>query len=247
MHWSAVILLGLLAPPTGCILVCYAGHNLVREPIDRANEYKSSHRFKEEARLAWRDARRRPGPRTYSPASKDGFKEGYADHLQNGGQPVPPGVPPPRDRSHPRTFTPEGHAAACDYSTGFKFGAELACSTGRREFPTVPVLLPGEPPPEPPIVLVRPLARPRPPVPIPVGVSVWPAALHASVASTTPLPPMPGVTVPVVVLAGGVLLPGPIPESPFDAAPSALPPVVGPPAALPPVVEPPPPPASRPE
>ena len=249
MRWSAVILLGLLAPLTGCNLVSYAGRNLVREPIDRVNEYKLSHRFKEEARLAWRDACRRPGPRTYSPAFEDGFKEGYADHLQNGGQPVPPGVPPPRYRSHPRAFTPEGHAAARDYLTGFKFGAELACSTGRREFLTVPVLLPGEPPPEPPIVLVRPLASSNPLLPIPVAVSVCPAALPASVAPTTPLPPMPEVTIPVVALAGGMVLPEPIPRSPFDAPPRALPPAVEPPAALPPVVEPPPPlpPASRPK
>ena len=155
MRWMVVASIGCLAPLAGCNLVHYAGHNLVREPVDRANERKLTHRLKSEARVAWQEVCHQYPARTFSHGFADGFQDGYADQLQNGGPPQAPAVPPPRYRSHPNAFTPAGHALARDYLIGFQYGAEVACSTGRREFLTVPILLPNEKPADPPINLVK--------------------------------------------------------------------------------------------
>ena len=52
--------------------------------------------------------------------------------LDNGGTTQPPVVPPLRYRRS-QYLTPNGHARVRDYLTGFKYGAEVACATGRRQ------------------------------------------------------------------------------------------------------------------
>ena len=216
MRWTAVIGLGLLAPLAGCNLVHYAGHNLVREPVDRANDEKLSHRLKREARFAWQEVRRRCPTRTFSHAFADGFQDGYADHLDNGGPPLPPAVPPPRYRSHPNDFTPAGHAAARDYLIGFQYGAEVACSSGRREFLTVPVLLPNEPPAEKSIQLVKFPDPPEVPGAAPF-VPMPPPRNPSSLPQTSP--PKAGLAVPLPRITGGPSRPEstPVPQAPSPA------------------------------
>lgn len=232
MRWTAVVGLGLLAALTGCNLVHYAGHNLVREPIDRTNEHKLSHRLRKDAQVAWEEVCRQYPARTLSRAFADGFQEGYADHLDNGGPPLPPAVPPPRYRSHPNSFTPEGHAAARDYLLGFQYGAEIASLSGRRDCLTVPVLLANEAPseaalpvvkfPSPPEIPASPLPLPRTqPVPLPApkpnpvpqlpNETPTPEPRPKSLPPLPPLPPVPpapsshrsGPPASLVIPAGG--------------------------------------------
>ena len=160
---------------SGCNLAYYASHNLVNEPITRADEHKLTSRLKTESRVVWRDICRQFPARTFTPEFADGFTDGYADHLENGGPPGPPIVPPLRYR-RANYLTPEGHALIRDYLIGFQYGQEVAVATGKRNFLTVPVLL-KDAPPETPLNVIRYATPPKTSTDGPL------------VPSDTPLPP----------------------------------------------------------
>ncbi len=148
MRWAAILIAGSLASLCGCNLFQTAAHNLVNEPIQYIDEKKLSHRLRGEARAVWAEESQKCPGTTYTIDYVDGFLDGYVDHLDNGGPPQPPAVPPLRYRRS-RFLTPEGHALIRDYLTGFKHGAEVAANSGHREFLTVPVVLPVPMPEQP--------------------------------------------------------------------------------------------------
>lgn len=260
MRWVAVICAGGIVPLAGCNLVYYAGHNLVNEPVSRYDQCKLDARLRAEAEAAWREVCLSYPTRTFTPEFADGFVDGFIDYLDSGGTPQPPAVPPLRYRRS-QYLTPDGHARVRDYLTGFKYGAEVACATGRRQFLTVPVVL-YEPRPEVPLNIVR---VPPPPAefvgpPLPPDVAPAPVEAVPSFPVPTPrpadlgnpVPPkadpkpaVPPVDAPKLPL-GAVSAPGPTVPVVFDldpnqTAPAVLPPVADRPAALPPVDAPPPP------
>lgn len=145
MRWLVVLALG--APVlSGCNIVYYAGRNIVNEPAQTANQFKLRQRMRAEAREAWEaECARNPGA---SAAFGDGFVDGYADYLNNGGTPAPPAAPPARYRRHANDFTEAGLVSQRDYMNGFFEGAKAACVAGSRAAVVVHVLLP-EPQPEP--------------------------------------------------------------------------------------------------
>lgn len=266
MGWKAVVCAGCLTPVLGCNLAQYASHNLINEPITRLDETRLTNRVVKEAKMAWREVCRQYPARTFTPEFADGFIEGYADHLENGGRPLPPAVPPLRYRRS-AYLTPDGHALIRDYLVGFKYGAEVACATGRRQFLTVPVALPEEPE-EPPTLLVK---LPPPPDPHAEPPSSAIPSVPPSDIPPLPLTPeTPGTTVPKAKplpdpkprIENGSPIPTPdipgisIPNLPgMEAAPGRtgetgtadereagpvgpLPPVSAPPSSLPPATAP---------
>ena len=252
MRWMAVVCAAGLAPLAGCNLAYYAGHNLANEPVMRYDECKLDARLRAEAEACWREVCLQYPARSFTAEFADGFVEGYIDYLDSGGTPQPPAVPPLRYRRS-QYLTPQGHARARDYLTGFKYGSEVACATGRRQFLTVPVVL-HEPRPEPPLNITR--IPPPPAVDAELPVTPGPAAPIPAPRPAdlgNPVPPksdakpvLPPLEVPKPPL-GAAGPPAVVPSVPivftFDPhqnAPAVLPPVPDRPAALPPVDMPPP-------
>jgi hypothetical protein len=142
MRWKLWLLgLGVTPALSGCNLLYYASHNAINEPIERYDEHKVSSRLKGEAKRVWKEVCKQFPAKTFTPEFADGFTDGYADHLESGGAPNPPAVPPLRYRRS-NYLTPHGHALIRDYMVGFQYGSEVAVATGKRQFLTVPVLLP---------------------------------------------------------------------------------------------------------
>ncbi len=148
------------------------------------------HRIRSDAREAWRAVRAEYPRRAFTPEFRDGFLDGYSDHLDRGGDGTPPATPPLRYTRHARYFTPEGHLLLKDYFVGFKYGADVAAATGQRQFLTVPVLVPDAGPasvvldaapvaptaPVSPASPVPPSDRPPAPLPVPQALPVAPPA-----------------------------------------------------------------------
>jgi hypothetical protein len=263
MRWKAVVCVGWLAPLTGCNLAYYAGHNLANESVSRVDEHRLAHRLKAEAKAAWWEVCRQHSTRTFSNEFAEGFVEGYADYLEHGGTPRPPTVPPPRFRRS-GYLSPEGHVLIKDYLTGFQYGAEVACATGRRQFLTVPVLV-SEDTPEPPLSITKVPAPPDAPSqlmppPIPLAPAPTPASglpdpkpipaptlppkeePRVEPPKVEPLPPaeIPSLPQPPV----SRVEPEPIPDRPVvlpasGELPAPVPPVMDRPPPVPPIPEPP--------
>lgn len=189
MRSLRILWLGLLLPGTGCNLFWYAGHNLINEPRSRLDEFQVSRRLRVEAEQTWARVCREYGDRSFTREFADGFVEGYIDYLEHGGQSQPPTVPPPRYR-RPAYLTPSGYERAKDYLIGFKYGADVALATGRRQFLTVPVLVP-EPRSEPPLNINMVSDAEAIPVPPPASDSKplgIPRVLEAPKPMATPTP-----------------------------------------------------------
>jgi hypothetical protein len=138
-------------------------HNLVLTPIQSADE----------CRMAWRNRRRAEeawalicggGRREYSSDYAAGFKAGYADYLDNGGNGDPPAVPPFCYRTV-KYQSPEGVEAINEWYAGWKHGAMMAQASGQREVEVIPLSAP-------PINAVGrdygpPIELPRVPPPVP--------------------------------------------------------------------------------
>ncbi len=237
MRLRAVWLVGLLPPLCGCNLFYYAGKNLVNEPVTLADERKLDKRLKCEADEQWRAICHQFPERTFTPEFADGFTDGYVDYLDIGGVPGPPAVPPLRYR-RTNYLTPHGQALVRDYLTGFQYGAEVASATGKRQFLTVPVVLPESAGDEP--LSVRRL--PAPPDPAPPAdrpVAGTPTGLEKAPPKPDAPPslPVPAVPAPPAAPAPGQPTPAPTPPaapvappaSPADPAPAT--PAPTPPAA----------------
>ena len=248
MRWKSVLgLVAVLPVGSGCNLAYYAGHNLVNEPIARADEHKLSGRIRAEAHAAWRCVRRQEPNRTFTPEFADGFLDGYADLLEVGGNPAPPAVPPVRYR-RADSLTPAGQALTREYLLGAQCGAEAAAASGRRQTLTVPVLLaaPAADAPDfvtpytaPPVGPAAPGVVAPPPPPeidssaLPLPRPFVPTLPKVEVPVPTQPPPPPGR------LLQPVNTPATSPDVPLDwAIPEVAPPEHRPPATLPPAPRP---------
>jgi hypothetical protein len=242
MRWKAALCVGLIAPLTGCNLVYYASHNLTNEVVSRLDERKLDRRLRSDARAAWREVGQQYQVGTRCPEFEDGFRDGYIDYLQHGGVPRPPVVPPLKYRRS-KYLSPEGQARVKEYFQGFQYGAEVAAASGKREYLTVPVLLPP-PPPVIPLNVTRVPVLPAPPGAMPLAPAA-PLPEPRPVASrpkpdprplTEPItaPPARSVSVPVPMEVPKPALKVESPEVPRAAPnvePTAPAPVPAPPPA----------------
>jgi hypothetical protein len=164
----------LLAALTACAAGAGCGsffsdacRNLTEAPIRACDDVRLKRDTRREARAAWDHyCRAHPGPPT-SGDFAEGFKAGFADYLYEGGDGLPPAVPP-----FPYTLrryeTPQGHAAIETWYAGFAAGSAAAQESGLRDSIVIPLA-------EPPLSAVsgssgRPAAPPPAAAPAPGSV-----------------------------------------------------------------------------
>jgi hypothetical protein len=226
MRWRLLLLVGGLAPLAGCHLAETAVHNAVNEPAVYLDEKHVTHQCRAEGK---RVAKELAVKRAMSEDYEDGFVDGYADALERGGEPLPPAVPPTKYRRG-RFLNPDGHARIHDYFAGFQHGASSAAASGKRQFLTVPIMLPDQPAEQLPAVQQVPKEKCDPAAgpncPPPPVVSSLPASPEAKPTATelvapkrplisTPLvpPPPPGPNAPLPALPEATTDPPPAPPT----------------------------------
>jgi len=140
MRWPLFVLLASVVSQLGCNLVRNATHNLLNEPRQHFDDQHVARATRSEAKSAWEQYC------AIAPSQSEdfvqGFQDGYADYLDSGGNAQPPAVPPLRYRRS-KFSTPSGHMQVQEYMAGIKAGLEAGMLSGRRQFLTVPVLLPN--------------------------------------------------------------------------------------------------------
>jgi hypothetical protein len=233
MRGTSVVVVGCLAPLTGCHLYQNAARVLVNEPVLYLDEHKLRKDLHKDARHAWAEVCRQYPKRTFTDDFVEGFCDGYVDYLDNGGTAQLPAEPPLRYR-RTKFLNPEGHERIRQYFLGFKYGMDVAIATGCRTFMTYPVVLPELPPPVDPNITVLPpppdtsvplLPVPRPVTPTPPGGGTEPKVPPKDPDSVKPPDKDKSPAEPI-----SVPIPVPVPET---AGPT-LPPAGGEPAAEPP-------------
>ena len=165
MRRAALVVAGFGVALTGCRLAQSAAHVLINEPIEYLDEKKVTAHLRKDGRKLLREWCGHHH-KAVSEDFEDGFEDGYADFLERGGVATPPAVPPLKyRRSH--FLNPDGHARVRDYFAGFQAGVDMAAASGRREYLTVPILIPDTPPDQPVNVRQTPAEQCRPPAPPP--------------------------------------------------------------------------------
>lgn len=144
-----------------------ATRNFIETPIVLVDDLYVAYRDKHRAKDAWEEVRREHPDLNYSKDYGLGFKEGFADYLDAGGNGQPPAVPPFRYRlAHYQT--PQGYAAIQDWYAGFRHGAAVARTTGFRDTIVIPISDPPINAPHPRVPFVsETFVQPPPPEPVP--------------------------------------------------------------------------------
>lgn len=216
-----ILLSVVVAGGTGCTLARNTIHNLTNETVAHWDEKKLSRRLRAQADAAWLGYCAQAGGQL-SEDFAGGFRDGYADYLESGGNGSPPAVPPLRYRRS-QYLSQEGHARIRDYFAGFKAGTDCAAVSGHRHYLTVPVLVSDDPPP-PQLpgfqVPVAPTVPPPAAPPLRVGERL-PTPRPMDAATGLPIPDRP------VVQPLPVADPLPVPK-PDIPAPDPLRPTVPP-------------------
>jgi hypothetical protein len=130
---------------TGCSLVESTCRNVAQQPAYVVDEKATKKHNELVAQDAWKQfaAANCAGEdqAEYTSEYRQGFIEGYADYLTNGGKGEAPAVPPfGYTKLHAQT--PWGAMAAQDWFAGFREGALMAMQSGRREYITIPFSIP---------------------------------------------------------------------------------------------------------
>lgn len=219
MRWRVLLLVGGLAPLAGCHLAETAVHNAVNEPTTYLDEKHVTHQCRAEGQ---RVAKELGVKQARSEDYEDGFVDGYADALERGGEPLPPAVPPTKYRRG-RFLNADGHARIHDYFAGFQHGAECATASGKRQFLTVPIMLPDKPAEQQPTVQQVPKEQCGPTA----GGNCPPAPVPAPSPNVSSLPASPE---PKPTPTDTELVP---PKRPLVSTPLVPPPPPGPDAPLP--------------
>ncbi len=165
MCWKTVALAGAIVPTLGgCSILENTTRNAINEPHLVTSLLSLEYDLRKQAKEAWQQVRAEYPRRAFTAEFRDGFLDGYVDYLDRGGNGSLPAVPPAKYIRQKKYFTEEGHCLLKDYFLGFKYGQEIAIATGKRQFLTVPVLLPQEPSGPPAFQLA---ASPSPAAPAP--------------------------------------------------------------------------------
>ena len=142
--WREILILVGLSSLAGCSLQRTAAHNLGFERHLRHGDNSLEREIRADARATLRQI---CGPHAHPSFTEEyelGFSDGYFDFLDRGG-PVQPPTLPPTSLRRKQYLTAEGQAKVRDYFLGFQYGGQIAESTGRREFLTVPIVLSDSP------------------------------------------------------------------------------------------------------
>lgn len=217
MRWGILLLVAGTLSQTGCLLARNVAHNLANESAEHLDERKLSRQLRAEARDGWAAFCQQSGG-SFSIDFADGFRDGYADYLESGGNGSPPAVPPLRYRRS-AYLNPEGHARIRDYFAGFKTGVDAAAESGRRHFLTVPVLVSDDAPPVPPPGI----QVPSPDAPLRAGEQL-PAPRRMDATTGLPIPDRPSVEpLPPPLPVPKVPEPPPAPQSKTAPEPAVTP------------------------
>jgi hypothetical protein len=112
--------------------------------MERSFEYARNQRWADEA---WCSFLACNTGAAFSADFERGFKNGFVEHLERGGDGEPPLVAPLHYR-HLRYQNPEGYAAIQNWFAGYRRGASQAEASGVRRWITGPSALEGSPPSE---------------------------------------------------------------------------------------------------
>ncbi len=153
---------------SGCRLASDITHNVVFETCLFVDEVKGKVYYRMLACAAWKEYLAGHPECGDSADFGKGFKLGYADYLESGGDGSSHPLPPLRYWKI-RHETPEGRAATCAWLKGFHVGAAAAKASGYRQLIVVPVEKCGSPPPLPdgPLLGEVPAAPPVEVLPVP--------------------------------------------------------------------------------
>jgi hypothetical protein len=125
--------------------------NMIETPMNWADEGTMCYRNYRLACRAWHEVQGANPETAYSSHYAAGFKAGYADYLDSGGNGDPPAVPPYSYRSS--VFqTPQGYQSIEEWYAGFRHGSSVARESGRRKVIVLPLSSPpinAVPPPFP--------------------------------------------------------------------------------------------------
>jgi hypothetical protein len=140
---SSLVALALGAVSAGCgTMWTDIVRNATEAPVQGVDDCYSKSRDRWLAREAWRRVEASHRDSVYSPDFADGFQDGFAEYLYEGGNGQPPAVPPFRYRLS-RYQTPEGQQAILEWYDGYREGAAAGRASGLREVMVIPL---AEPP-----------------------------------------------------------------------------------------------------
>lgn len=139
---AALVAAGLLqlAPTVGCSVYQHYRRTMLQEPSEyswRNDRHRSLKVYRQWADQAWASA---SGSCPQDGMVDDyalGFRDGFVDYVYAGGEGVPPPVPP-RKFWNVAWRTPEGDAAARQWFSGYRHGAQVARDGGYRDGGIVP-------------------------------------------------------------------------------------------------------------
>ncbi len=134
---AALCVAGASLLHAGCALVATSVDTVVTSTCRRCNDHFERKRNREWAEAAWATHCGANPAAPYSEAFGDGFKEGFADYLYQGGDGEPPPLPPEQYRK-PRYQTPQGYQAIEQWFVGYREGAGAAKASGSRDWITGP-------------------------------------------------------------------------------------------------------------
>ena len=157
--------IGLCVLASGCQLTWDITRNLAFETYLCTDTVTSKIHYRCMANQAWKEYGAGHPECTDSAQFAKGFKEGYADFLEEGGDECPPPVPPRRYWKL-KYQNEAGRAATAKWTAGYREGAVAAKASGARNYIVVPYnkCEPPQPPlPGPGSVLPVPAIPPAPP------------------------------------------------------------------------------------
>jgi hypothetical protein len=154
-QWMIIGAFLLCVSASGCRMAAQITRNLVFETCLFTDEVKGKVHYCMLANSAWTSYQGEHPDCAGSADFAKGFKRGYADYLEHGGECCLPRPLPPLRYLKVRYESPEGRAATVAWLDGFRAGATAAKASGYRELIIVPVGKSNHPlggtPPMPPI------------------------------------------------------------------------------------------------
>jgi hypothetical protein len=165
----AVALLIGAAGCTGSSFLAVTARNVTEMPIQHCDQIRMEQTNRHRAERAWGDMVKGFPEQCWSKDYERGFKDGFADYLDNGGNGEPPATPPFCYRLWPYQ-TPQGLREIDEWYAGFRHGSGVARTTGLRETIVIPLSSPPinaverfpstDPPLGGPVSLPRPIMPP---------------------------------------------------------------------------------------
>ena len=137
--WTIVGATLLCLSASGCRMTAQITENLVFETCLFTDEMKGKVYFCMLAKKAWKTYQGEHPDCAGSADFAKGFKHGYADYLEHGGDCCLSRPTPPFRYWKVHHETPEGRAATVAWLDGFRAGATAAKASGYRELIVVPI------------------------------------------------------------------------------------------------------------